>query len=279
MRKIKYPLIVSDFDGTLVRADGSIDEGTQSAIAEYIAAGGKFALSTGRMPYGILSRARELGLEGVICCCQGSIIVDIQTQALILEGAIPKESAIIACEKMEEMGLHIHAYGPNTYYSNKADFALKAYEKIVKVKAKVIADMPMSQFIRQTQEKIYKLLAMMPAKESEQVMDILSQENLTGCSLTKSADFFVEVIPEGYSKGSAVAFLAEHYGVAIEKTVAVGDQHNDLPMIERAGVGIAVQNADKLLKYKANYICERTNEQGAIAEVIEKFGFYEEEKA
>ena len=47
-------------------------------------------------------------------------------------------------------------------------------------------------------------------------------------------------------------------------------------MIERAGLGIAVNNADAALKEKANYICVHTNEEGAIAEIIEKFGFCKE---
>ena len=61
MRKIKYPLVISDFDGTLVKANGEISEETKKAIAEYIAAGGAFAISTGRLPAGILPCARELG--------------------------------------------------------------------------------------------------------------------------------------------------------------------------------------------------------------------------
>ena len=59
----------------------------------------------------------------------------------------------------------------------------------------------------------------------------------------------------------------------MEKTIAIGDQHNDLPMIERAGLGIAVQNADESLKAKADYVTDRAHEEGAVAEVIEKFGF------
>ena len=49
MRQIKYPLIVSDFDGTLVNKDGTICESNKKAISEYIAAGGAFAISTGRL--------------------------------------------------------------------------------------------------------------------------------------------------------------------------------------------------------------------------------------
>ena len=62
------------------------------------------------------------------------------------------------------------------------------------------------------------------------------------------------------------------FGVPLEKTVAIGDQLNDLPMIEKAGMGIAVQNADKGLKERANLTAPLTNEEGAIAWAIEEFG-------
>ena len=64
-----------------------------------------------------------------------------------------------------------------------------------------------------------------------------------------------------------------HFNTPLEKTVAIGDQLNDLPMIEMAGLGVAVQNADQGLKKAADYICEYTNEEGAVGKIIEKFGF------
>jgi signal recognition particle subunit SRP54 len=66
MQKIEYPLIVSDFDGTLVRADGTVSLETKQTIRQYIQDGGKFAISTGRMPKSISSQAKELGLTGVV---------------------------------------------------------------------------------------------------------------------------------------------------------------------------------------------------------------------
>ena len=62
MRKIKYRLIVSDFDGTLVRQDGTVSEKNIKVINEYIEAGGIFVISTGRVPAGILPQARRMGL-------------------------------------------------------------------------------------------------------------------------------------------------------------------------------------------------------------------------
>ena len=276
MQKINYPLIVSDFDGTLVNADGSISETNKQAIAQYVAAGGHFAISTGRMPAGILSRVRELGLKGLVSCCQGAIIADIDSEEVILDGRIPFETTLTVVKKMEEMGLHIHVYDLWEYYCNMKDEALKIYERAVKSKATLILDRKMSDFVQEKRLCSYKILAMVPAEDNERILNALTAENFTGCGVTRSSEYLVEVVNTKYSKGTAIAFLADHFGISIDKTVAVGDQQNDLPMVEKAGMGIAVQNADVGLKEKAAYICARSHEEGAIAEVIEKFGFYNE---
>ena len=272
-RKINYPLIVSDFDGTLVHKDGTISNENKEKISAYIQAGGKFAISTGRLPAGILPRVRELGLTGMVCCCQGAIIMDIETGQPILEGKLPYETTLAIVEKMEELNLHIHLYDAWEYYSNRDDDGLKFYEKAVRVKAKLVTDRPMSQFVKENHFQSYKILAMVEEKDNARIIQEIKKAGFVGCEVTKSDNFLVEVINANYSKGTAVEYLANYYQIPLEKTIAIGDQHNDLPMIERAGLGIAVQNADESLKAKADYVTDRAHEEGAVAEVIEKFGF------
>ena len=272
MQKKEYGLIVSDFDGTLVNHDGTISPKNKQAIADYMKAGGAFAISTGRMPDGILPRAKELGLKGLVSCCQGSIIADIDTNEFVFEGKIPYETTLAIVEKMERMGLHIHVYEAWDYYCNMDDDALKLYERIVKSKATLVLDKPLSQFVREKGLDSYKILAMVHAKDNERVMQELIAENFEGCMVTRSNEYLVEVVNANYSKGTAVEFLAKHFGVSINKTVAIGDQLNDLPMIEKAGLGIAVKNADQGLKDKAEVVAPLTNEEGAVAWAIEEFG-------
>ena len=90
--------------------------------------------------------------------------------------------------------------------------------------------------------------------------------------MTCSATVLVEVSPLGDNKGETLKFLAEHYGIPIEKTVAVGDNLNDLPMILAAGIGCAVGNAAEELKAAADFVSASNNE-GAVAQIIKKFGF------
>ncbi len=276
MQKIRYPLIVSDFDGTLVGSDGNVSKENREAIARYVAAGGTFVVSTGRLPSGILPRVRELGLEGFVCCCQGAIIMDIQSGDLVLDGKLSQSATLAACKEMEGLGLHIHAYDLWEYYANMDDEALKIYEKAVGRKAKLVTDKPLSSFIEETGLRAYKLLAMVEEAQSDEILQKLAATKSEEYALTKSASFLVEVISPNYTKGTAITFLAERLGIEAEQCVAVGDQRNDLEMIEAAGVGIAVKNADDKLKERANCVLEYTNDENAIAKIIEIYGFYEE---
>ena len=174
---------------------------------------------------------------------------------------------------MEDMGLHIHVYDLWEYYSNMNDALLQYYENAVGSKAHVIADRPLSEFVKERKLASYKVLAMVEPNKNDEVLQALSKEVFEGCGVTRSAEVLVEVVNLQYSKGTAVEFLADYYGVPIEKTVAIGDQRNDISMIERAGLGIAVKNADNALKEAANYLSEYTNEESAVAHAIEKFGY------
>jgi Cof subfamily protein (haloacid dehalogenase superfamily) len=272
MQKLNYALIVSDFDGTLVKSDGTISPQTQNSIRRYVNDGGIFAISTGRMPAGILPRVKELGLKGVVCCGQGSAIVDIESNEVLLEGNIPNDIAVDICEKMEAMGLHIHVYSLWDYYSNMDDEALKMYERIVKSKAILVEEKPISQFVKETGMNPCKVLAMVAPEDNERVRVALEKENFCDCEVTRSSVYLVEVSNAKYSKGTSVEFLSQQYNVPMEKTIVVGDQMNDLSMIEKAGLGIAVQNADENLKARA-VVCDYTNEEDAIAHIIAKYGY------
>ena len=277
MQKINYPLIVSDFDGTLVKEDGTISEYTKKTIRRYINDGGKFAISTGRMPAGILPRIHELGLSGLVCCGQGTAIVEIDTNEELLHGRMPNDVAVTVCEKMESLGLHIHVYDLWDYYSNMDDEALKLYESIVKTKGIVVADKPISQFVKESGLCPYKVLAMVEEKDNERFRLALEKENFENCTVTRSSKFLIEVGSASYSKGTAVEFLANRFQIPLEMTIAIGDQYNDLPMIKKAGLGIAVKNADDALRSVAT-VANYTNEEDAVAKIIEKYAYGEEEK-
>ena len=72
-------------------------------------------------------------------------------------------------------------------------------------------------------------------------------------------------------KGVALQKLCDYYKIDIKDSLAIGDNYNDVAMIEDAGIGVAVANAHLQVKEASDYVTKANNSQGAVAEAIEKF--------
>ena len=271
-KKLAYGLIISDFDGTLVSSDGTVCQQNKDSIEKYCQSGGKFVISTGRMHYGIMPRVKELGLKGLVSCAHGAFIIDAGTGEVLFSHTIPAETVACICEKMEELDLNFNVYTKDVYYANRVSERLQRYENALKVKAVMVEDKPLSQFVRENGICAYNVLAFVDPADNERIMAKLSEHVFEGCIITKSSDSLVEAVSASCSKGTALEFLAEHYSIPREEVIAVGDQWNDISMIEAAGLGIAVKNANDRLKEKAVTL-EYTNNEGAVSHIIERYAY------
>lgn len=273
MKKLSAKLIVSDFDGTLITTDRRVLPEVKSAIDRYVKDGGVFAVVTGRMMASILPLVRELGLKGLVCACQGTQICDIESGAVIRNGGLTAAQAGEVCCALEKGGYTVIAYSDELLITDiPADNKnLALYEEIIGVKA-LHPSVSVSEYILSHALPCQKIASLCFPKDKLMIYDYLTERLGGRYDVTYSADVLVEVSPVGDSKGEALKFLAAYYGIPMEETVAVGDNLNDLSMIECAGTGVAVGNATERLKVGADYI-SATNDEGAVAEVIEKFGY------
>ena len=82
---------------------------------------------------------------------------------------------------------------------------------------------------------------------------------------------YIEIIPKTCGKGLALRRLAEILEIPVEDTIGVGDEANDLTMVEAAGLGVCMANGIPEVKAAADYITERDNNHDGVAEVLEKF--------
>lgn len=270
MKILNCKLIVSDFDGTLANSQNEVTEEVKNAICGFVADGGIFAVCTGRILPSILPRVRQMGLKGLVIACQGSVIADIESGAILRSVTFKKGETEEICAFLEGLNTNVQAYFEGGFYSDLPDGEkhLKLYEDIIGVKA-LHSDKPLSQIVC---EKFNKVATLCRPAEQEELYKKLSEKFGARFDVTCSAKVLIEVSPAGETKGAAVKFLSAHYGVPIEKCCAVGDNLNDLSMIEAAGVGVAVGNAVQELKDAADYVTV-TNDEGAVARVIEQFGY------
>jgi Predicted hydrolases of the HAD superfamily len=86
----------------------------------------------------------------------------------------------------------------------------------------------------------------------------------------RSEPFFLELVPNGIDKAQSLSILLDKLGMTKDEMVACGDGYNDLSMIQFAGLGVAMANAQLVVKEKADFIT-LSNEEDGVAHVIERF--------
>ncbi|MCI9504820.1 MAG: HAD family phosphatase [Clostridia bacterium] len=269
---MKYDLFVSDFDGTLVRKDGTVSEENRRAIEAFRKKGGVFAVCSGRMLPSILPRVRELGLGGIVGAIQGAILAEIDTGKIIRCNAFSHLCALRAVTAAERRGLHTHIYTEDQFYSNMDDVFLEFYEKICGVRAERPRE-PLSSLLSGL-KPIVKVIVMLEKEKRDGVYRELKEELGEEFYVTCSSDWMVEILPAGQNKGTAVEYLCRHYGIPLEKSAAIGDALNDYEMLERAGGKFAVENAEERLKEIA--VTVPSCEEHGVAAAIRKYAMEEE---
>ena len=275
MKKLNCRLIVSDFDGTLADSRNEVPEEVKNAINGYVADGGIFAVCTGRILPSILPRIKEIGLKGLVVACQGAVIYDTESGKILRNKTFTNAQTSRICRALEEMNAPVQAYHSGGYISSlpRGEKHLALYESIVGVEAEH-TDRPLSQTVAEDNRGFNKVATLCRPEEQAAIYSALKEKFGEEFDVTCSAKVLVEISPAGETKGAALGFLARHYGVPLERCCAVGDNLNDLSMVERAGYGVAVGNAAEGLKARAKFVTV-TCDEGAVARVIERFGYIE----
>lgn len=270
---INNRLIVSDFDGTLLTTKQTVPARVREAIERYVNAGGVFAVCTGRMLASILPQVRALGLKGLVAAYQGTVIADIESGCIVRNGGFTSDQATEICRILEGRGEPINAYADNKMYSTLPtdNKLLTMYQDITGIRANHVSG-KMSDYVAQNNLFCQKIVSVIPPERKMPLYEYLVKEIGEKYDVTYSAAVLVEVSPKGDDKGAALKFIAQKYSIPIEKTVAIGDNLNDLPMILAAGTGVAVKNAVEEFKKYADDVCPSCDE-GGVADVIEKYGF------
>ena len=265
---MKYKLVASDFDDTLLRSDGTISAHTLEVIRDFEARGGVFLVNTGRMMTSILQEVKRVGLEGLVVGFAGALIVDSRTGEKVVEQFVPCADAVQAAEELEALDLQVQTYvGEDLLVNRKNDYT-RAYEKACRVTAKETG-IPVSRYLREHGISPYKVLAFAePALVKAQVARINAEHK--GLFACYSKPYFIEISARGTNKANAIRLVAERYGISADETVAVGDGNNDVPMIAYAGLGAAVANGCEEAKNAADVITASNDEDG-VAKLIETY--------
>ena len=272
-------MIAVDGDGTLLCGDLSISAENKRAISFARKMGVHVVLCSGRSYKSIKRFASETELTQEGCFAitfNGAAIYNTFTDKELTVLKIPGDTA---CEIISEIqrirreskleGLFdIIVYDRyDTAFTERVSEHTAPYAEATDIKLKITTT---GGFRKAIIEDIYKILLVGENKALSLVEKCLNERKITRMNVSAffSMNHLFEITNSLATKGNALEFVAGKLGVPMAQTIAIGDQINDLSMIEAAGLGIAMANAEEGVKAVADHITTKTNDENGVAEVI-----------
>ncbi len=262
-------LIVTDMDGTLLDRSQNVSEENARAIKEFKARGGLFTLATGRMESAVLPYIRRLEIDLPVILYNGAKIYSPVTGKVLYEKrlVIPKEiwKRFISglCDESA-----ILVYRESDVFAPVRNEVLEMHERKDGVRCKDMRE----DWI---DDPITKILFIAPRDKLEQFESLITTSGIR-CEMVYSEANYLELLPEGATKGAALRELVHMLRIEGLHTIAVGDNGNDITMLQQADRGIAVENASQPLKEAADELTVH-HENHAIHAVIHKLMLMEKE--
>ena len=266
-----YRLIICDLDETLISLNRTISQRNIDAIKALRALGVKFVPATGRPYSSVQGTLRDLGLfdqpDEYVMSFNGSAITENRGNRLLHFEGMPFETVDALYRRGMNYDVCIHVYSSDMVYVYNFAHNEKEYLNN-RMEVTEITDRDLS-FLRGRQ--LVKILYTNP---DYGYLNMVEREvsDLTGdCDISYSSNRYLEFNKKGVNKGNGLRRLAQLLNIDTTETMAIGDNINDLSMIQAAGLGVGVGNTVESMKPLCDYITEGDCDHSGVAEAIEKF--------
>lgn len=262
MGKFDGILICSDLDGTLLDSNLKISKDNLDAIEYFESCGGIFTYITGRVPAGLVPVFEMYTPRHPIGVANGAAIYDAAGKKYVRAHYLdPSVASLVefAENQFDEIGTEVIT-------ENEIIFAKK--NSIVE-KHRTDELLPnIERKMSDVTEPLIKILFGVPEHLIPSLKSAFESHPLYNrFEFVRSTRNYYEILPKGSSKGAQLAELARLFGIKENRTVAIGDNDNDISMLKTAHIGYAVQNATEGAKGFAKRITA-SNDMSAIAAVI-----------
>lgn len=252
-------LIALDLDGTTIRHDGSMSPAVRQAVGEVADAGFHVVIATGRAILATMPLIADLGLEhGFAVCSNGAVTLELDPEhtdgyriletvtfdpapALeILRGSWP--DAVVA---VEEVGVGFKVSAPFPDGELDGEVRVVPWEEL--------GSSPATRVTFRS-----------PTGTAEDFLALVERIGLHEVSYAVGFTAWLDINPEGVSKASALELIRRRLGVEPVHTIAVGDQRNDIEMLQWAARGVAMGNAPDEVKGAADEVTAHVDEDGLV---------------
>ncbi|MGG1877817.1 Cof-type HAD-IIB family hydrolase [Paenibacillus cisolokensis] len=237
----KYRLLALDMDGTLLQDNHEISDETVKWIKEAVRRGIYVCLSTGRPFKDAYPYAKQLELMTPMVTVNGSEVwrapYELHRRAL-LDSKLVKQMYELAVET----GAWFWAYTVDRLYND-------------------------THWIDDVEGQEWLKFGYTTEDDEVRHRILMSLQDMGGLEITNSSPYNLEINPMGVNKATGIRQVCELLGIEMSQVVAVGDSLNDLAVIQQAGLGVAMGNAQQTVKDEADLVVSSNNEDG-IVEVI-----------
>lgn len=265
-------LLVLDIDGTIAGESNKIRQPVLRAIQAAQNRGVQVAIATGRMYCSALRFHREVGSTLPLLAYQGAWIQNPNTQQLHRHWPVSRQIATQLLDYFEQPQLRsllsVHFYINDQLYVRELTPETQIYSERSGIKA-----IPVGDLRGVLKDEPTKVLALSDDTDViDQMLGSLRQQYTPAeLYLTKSVATFFEATNPFVNKGIGVRYLAEELlGLQAANVMTIGDNFNDVEMLEYARIGIAMGNAPADVKAVAQWVAPSVEEDGAAA-AIEEF--------
>lgn len=286
--KNNYKLIALDVDGTLINSDHILAARTVRAIKDAKDTGIKVTIATGRHFLSAIRMARKIEIDAPLICSDGAIIRDIYSNDTIYH-LLPQEIALdVMRMALDYDNFKIQVFtkdgkiyaGPSyrsTFFKRfllaPLKHSLRGYYNLMK--DFVFIPVKNTGNIDGTIAALDEAPAKVVVYGNERAQDLKDFANRIitkygdNISITSAIENCVDILNGGISKAKGLSILSEKLSIRREEIITVGDNINDMEMLEYAGLGVAMGNAPDQVKNKADYVTASNNDDG-LAKFLEK---------
>lgn len=254
-------LIATDLDGTFLNSDSCISDYNNRIFQYLIKNGIEIIFSTGR-PFNEAKRYKDMiNNNNYSIVFNGAVIADTNGK-FVYNKVIDENTSKSICSIYRDYDVYLHVYSGERYIVSEPDFYYEKYIERENITDTIIGLDNVRNF------EFTKMLFIGERDELERLQTHI--RNSFNVHTSFSHTNFLEVLALGIDKGSALRWLCERKGINRNQVIAFGDNYNDIEMLEYAGVGVAVENAEEEVKLKADYIC-LSNDNDGVGKFLEDF--------
>ncbi|MFC0229497.1 pyridoxal phosphatase [Serratia aquatilis] len=267
---MSYRVIALDLDGTLLDDQKKILPESLSALAQARAAGVKVVIVTGRHHVAIHPFYQALQIDTPAICCNGTYVYDFQQKKVLAANPLAKEQAKLVLQMLKQSNIHGLMYVDDAMlYQHTSGHVIRSLAWAETLPQAQRPALQQVNSLLQAADEVQAIWKFAISHDDHSSLRDFAEtvEKELGLACEWSWRDQVDIAQAGNSKGKRLQQWVESQGLSMDQVVAFGDNYNDLSMLEAAGLGVAMGNADDAIKERADLVIADHLQPG-IAEVI-----------